>query len=218
MERQKLMHLYDPPLIIKKALPFFHWNTADGRILLTFDDGPNPDTTNIILSALNRHKIKAMFFCVGNNVSRYGSLFSEILSEGHEIGNHTYNHRKLSFAGKDAAIEEIERTNRVVFETSGRHLKFFRPPYGKFDFWTHRIAKDNGLNMVLWSLLTYDFQNNLSVVSRGIRKSLKKNSIIVLHDNTKSKGVLKDSIDLIAEEASRKSFTFGTSETCLVKR
>lgn len=217
MERQKLMHVYDPPLIIKKALPFFHWNTLDGRILLTFDDGPNPDTTEIILSELNRHRVKSLFFLVGNNVSRYGSLFNEILSEGHEIGNHTYNHKKLSFAARNAAAEEIERTNKIVFEKSGRRMKYFRPPYGKFDHKTHRIAENNGLSMVLWSLLTYDFQNNLSVVRSGVRKSLKNNSIVVLHDNTKSMGVLKASIDMILEEASRKNFTFGTAETCLGK-
>lgn len=212
------MHVYDPPLVIKKALPLFYWNTDDERILLTFDDGPNPDTTGTILEALNKYGIKSLFFCVGNNVNRYGSLLSEILSEGHSIGNHTYNHRKLSFLDTRAVADEIQMTNKAAFDKFGIKMKFFRPPYGKFDFKTHRIAKTNGLNMVLWSLLTYDFQNNFSVVKKGISKSLKRNSIVVLHDNTKSKGVLKDSIELIAEEAAARSYVFGTAETCLSKR
>ncbi|HEX2963501.1 MAG TPA: polysaccharide deacetylase family protein [Ignavibacteriales bacterium] len=218
MERQKFMHVYDPPLIIKKALPFFYWNTTDNRIMMTFDDGPNPDTTGIILQALNKYGIKSLFFCVGNNVNRYSSLLGEILSEGHEIGNHTYNHRKLSFLGKKVVSDEIERTNSAAMDKFGRRMKFFRPPYGKFDHMTHRIAKSNGLNMVLWSLLTYDFQNNFSVVKKGIKKSLRQNSIIVLHDNSKSKGVIRDSIELIAEEASLKGYKFGTAETSLSKR
>lgn len=218
MERQKSMHLYDPPLIIKKTLPFFLWNTTDNRILLTFDDGPNPDTTGIILSELNKYGIKALFFCVGNNLNRYGSLPNEILSQGHEIGNHTYNHRKISFLEARVVEDEIKRTNMEALEKCGIQLKYFRPPYGKFDHKTHRIARSNHLQMVLWSLLSYDFQNNFSIVKKGIRKSLRQNSIVVLHDNTKSKAVIKDSIELIAEEAALKNWQFGTAETCLSKR
>jgi peptidoglycan/xylan/chitin deacetylase (PgdA/CDA1 family) len=212
------MHVYDPPLIIKKALPFFFWNTSDKRILLTFDDGPNPDTTDIILTALNKFGIKALFFCVGNNLDRYGSLPGEILSEGHELGNHTFNHRKLSFIGSHLASEEIEKTNKVAFDKYGQRLRFFRPPYGKFDHMTHRIVKKNGLHMVLWSLLTYDWQNSLSVVKKGIENNLKGNSIVCLHDNTKSKNVLTDSIELICEKAALNNYQFGTAETCLIKR
>lgn len=212
------MHVYDPPLVIKKALPFFHWNTADGRILMTFDDGPNPDTTGTILSALNKYGIKSLFFCVGNNLDRYGSLLSEILSEGHEVGNHTYNHKKLSFIQAQAVRDEIERTNNIAYDKFGVKMKYFRPPYGKFDHKTYRIVKSKGLNMVLWSLLTYDFQNDFGVVKKGVSNNLRQNSIVVLHDNTKSKGVLKDSIELIAEEASVKNYQFGTAESCLLKR
>lgn len=209
------MHVYDPPLIIKKVLPLFFWNTADGRILLTFDDGPNPGTTEIILKTLNECGLKAMFFCVGNNVRRYGSLLGEVLSEGHQIGNHTFNHRKLSFIDKKIVSDELGETNKIVFDKFGCRLKYFRPPFGKFDFKTHRIAKNNGLRMVLWSLLTYDFQNNIGTVKDSISKSLKKDSIVVLHDNTKSAGVIRESIILLYEEAMRKGYQFGEADTCL---
>ena len=66
-----MKYLYDPPGILKVMFSGFYWNTNNNKILLTFDDGPNPETTEIILKRLSEEKIKAMFFCVGENIKKY---------------------------------------------------------------------------------------------------------------------------------------------------
>ena len=86
---------YNPPLIIKKLFKEFLWKTSNNRILLTFDDGPNPGITDKILLALNELKIKALIFCIGENIKRNNELVNQILDEGHTIGNHTYYHKVL---------------------------------------------------------------------------------------------------------------------------
>jgi len=98
--RTLMRYKYNPPLIIKKIFNNFIWETSNNKILLTFDDGPNPGTTEIILEELNNQKIKAVFFCVGNNIHKYPELAKDILANGHLIANHTYNHKIISSAAR----------------------------------------------------------------------------------------------------------------------
>ena len=91
-----MSYRYSPPLIIKKLFKDFYWNTSNGKILLSFDDGPTTELTEVILNILSQNKIKAAFFCLGNNVKNSQSLVNDILTEGHLIGNHTFNHKRLT--------------------------------------------------------------------------------------------------------------------------
>ena len=90
---------YDPPYILIQVFPDFRWESKIDKILLTFDDGPVSGNSENILKKLNDFKIKAVFFCVGNNILKNFTLASELLNEGHIIGNHTFNHSKLSTPG-----------------------------------------------------------------------------------------------------------------------
>ncbi|MBZ0198633.1 MAG: polysaccharide deacetylase family protein, partial [Ignavibacteriaceae bacterium] len=85
---KKFESFYNPPLVIKKMFGSFVWESKCSKILLTFDDGPIPETTPLILKKLDEKKLKALFFTVGENAEKYRSLCKEILSEGHVIGNH----------------------------------------------------------------------------------------------------------------------------------
>lgn len=207
--------LYNPPALIKTLFPDFIWTTKNNSVLLTFDDGPNPATTAIILSTLDELKIKALFFCVGNNINRYSSLASEMLSRGHSIGNHTYNHSIIIKMNYEDVVSEIVQMNEVVLNNLGYKIKYFRPPHGKFRLNTSRLMKQLELKNVMWSLLTYDFENNLSRVKSSVRKVLKSDSIIVLHDSNKSKDIIRDSILFIADEVQQRGFKFGVPEECL---
>ena len=205
---------YDPPYIIKKIFPDFQWESKVDKILLTFDDGPVSGNTDNILKKLNDLKIKAAFFCVGNNILKNASLAFEILKEGHLIGNHTYNHSNLTMPGFDDFIE-IDRVNEFIKEKLGYEVKYFRPPHGKFNFSSGKLLNRKKLTNVMWSLLTYDFKGEFSLVKYSVVKYLKKNSIIVLHDSFKSRDIILDSMSFIAEEVSVKGFRFGEPIECL---
>lgn len=205
---------YDPPFIIKQIFPGFQWESKIDKILLTFDDGPVYGNTDIILRKLNDFKVKAVFFCVGNNILKNSSLASEILNEGHIIGNHTFNHSKLTLPEFDV-FTEIDRFNELAKDKLGYEVKYFRPPHGRFNLFTGKLLKNKKLTNVMWSLLTYDFKGDSSLVKYSVVRYLKKNSIIVLHDSLKSQGIILDSISFIADEVSAKGFRFGEPSECL---
>jgi peptidoglycan-N-acetylglucosamine deacetylase len=209
-----LKYQYDPPFLLKQVFPDFRWESGVDKILLTFDDGPISGNTENILKTLSNFKIKAVFFCVGNNILKNSSLASEILKEGHFIGNHTFNHSKLTSPGFDD-YAEIDRFNELVKDKLGFEVKYFRPPHGRFNLFTGKLLNNKKLTNVMWSLLTYDFKGNSSLVKYSITKYLKKNSIIVLHDSLKSKDIISDSISFIADEVSGKGFKFGEPAECL---
>lgn len=206
---------YNPPSIVKNIFKQFHWATTDEKVLLTFDDGPNPGTTEKILLTLNQHNIKALFFCVGNNVDENDELTKAILENGHTIGNHTFNHKILNKLNNIDAKEEIEKTNSLLLEKYEYKLKYFRPPHGKFNFKVKNLISESGLKCVMWSLLTYDYQNDFKKVKFAIDNYLAKNSIIVLHDSTKSKDIIIESIKYISDSVQESGLRFGEANECL---
>lgn len=210
-----MKYKYNPPLLIKKVFGDFIWETSNNKILLTFDDGPNPGTTELILDELNNQKIKAAFFCVGNNINKYPQLAKDILANGHLIANHTFNHKIITKLPSTFAEVEIKKFNEIAGEILGITPEFFRPPHGRFNFQTQKLMNKLYLKNVMWSLMTYDFKNDFKTVKYSVRNCLRKNSVIVLHDSNKSKDIICDSIKFIIEQAAADSFEFGDPEECL---
>ena len=97
-------YLYNPPILVKKVFNNFQWDSINEKVLITFDDGPNPNSTELILKELENQKINAVFFCVGENLEKYPSLAKEIISSGHLIANHTQQHRKITTLSNDEII------------------------------------------------------------------------------------------------------------------
>lgn len=210
-----MRYLYNPPWIIKRLFGNYFWESSNGQILLTFDDGPNPGTTEELLILLKEKKIKALFFCLGENVKRYPELCQKILDEGHSIGNHTYSHKKINEVSREEIDKELSLTNNLLKEICNYEIKYFRPPHGRFTFSTNKILHKHKLKNVMWSLLTWDYKGDYNVVKKSIFNYLKKNSIVVLHDSDKTKNILIDSVNLIIEEAWKRNFKIGEPTTCL---
>ncbi|MGD8778630.1 MAG: polysaccharide deacetylase family protein [Ignavibacteria bacterium] len=207
--------LFDPPAAVKKIYSDFIWNSKTGKILLTFDDGPVPGITDKILKKLNEHSIKAMFFCVGNNIDKYSSLAEEIISEGHSLGNHTFNHAKINKIGNDKLDDEIERCSEVIRNKLNYDTKYFRPPHGRLKYRLSKKLERYKLKNIMWSLLTYDFKNDFNLVKKAVGNYLQPDSIVVCHDNKKSEKIIVDSIDFLVEKSDNKNYKIGTPEECL---
>jgi peptidoglycan/xylan/chitin deacetylase (PgdA/CDA1 family) len=210
-----IKYFYEPPYLIKKVFKEFQWNTINNEILLTFDDGPINETTDFILTELNKNKIKAVFFCVGNNIKNNPSLCESILSERHIIGNHTFNHKKISTLSEEDLKNELNSFNEILINQFNYEVKYFRPPHGKFNLKSIKKIKELKLKTVMWSLLTYDFRNDFNLFKNAVNKCLKKNSIIVLHDSLKSKDIIIQSINYLVEQIDKMNFKIGNPEECL---
>ena len=177
--------------------------------------GPTTAATEKILSLLNNHNRKALFFCVGNNVSKHPGLVKEILDQGHSIGNHTYNHQIITKVDSERFIQEIDSVSNLLENSFNYQIKYFRPPHGRFNFSTQKSLKKKNLKNIMWSLLTYDYKNNLNIVKFAVKNYLRKDSIVVMHESLKSKNIILDSILFVLEEAEKSGFEIGEPSECL---
>lgn len=206
---------YTTPKIIQNLFKDFIWKSQCNKILLSFDDGPNPNTTEVILQKLNEHKCKAIFFCVGENIGKYSDLTTKIIEAGHIIGNHSQSHKDIVGINKIIIENEIKQCSESINKIVGNSPKYFRPPHGKFNLRTKKQISKYDMKNVMWTLLTYDYKNDLNIVKFAVQKYLSSDSIIVLHDSNKSKNIIAQAIDFIFKEAKRKGFEIGEPQECL---
>ncbi len=212
---RKSKYYFNPPLLLKKAFPDFIWNSPCGKIILTFDDGPNPKTTPLILKILEKNNADAIFFTVGENLTRYKSLANEIIERGQALGNHAQNHAVLTKLKKKEILEQISLVQNFARDELNYEIKFFRPPHGRFPVNLAKTLNLLGLKNVMWSLLTYDYENNFNMVKFAIENFLRRDSVVVFHDSDKSAEIIEESLNYLFEKASEKGFEFGKVAECL---
>jgi len=179
-----MIRFFRLPVIFRLLFPdaiFSLENKSVNSVFLTFDDGPDPGITPDILKILGIHGIKATFFCTGRNIEKYPGLFSEIVAEGHNIGNHGYLHLKGLGTRLPIYIENAEKGAKLTNST------LFRPPYGSISRRQYSLLKRKW-KIIFWDLMLYDFDRSfreggpMSALQRLVRPG----SVIVLHDNSRS--------------------------------
>ena len=168
--------------------PFF--GPALGRIAsdrkvvaLTFDDGPNPDATPLILDTLAEKGVRAAFFVLGSHAERWPELVRRISSEGHQLGNHGYFHRKLQFKSPFYVSRDIRLGIRAIKRAGAPAPRYFRAPHGFRSPWTTPIARAYGERTVGWSLGVWDSDRpGVAEIVRRTLEGVAPGSIVLLHD------------------------------------
>jgi peptidoglycan/xylan/chitin deacetylase (PgdA/CDA1 family) len=128
----------------------YYVQTAEPVVAFTFDDGPGPRWTPMVLDALEEHRVPATFFMVGRNVRRHGDLLRGRLDR-HEVGNHTWSHPDLAQLDRLQVQAELIKTHQTIQAVTGRMPRLMRPPYGHLGGSTLLAANTLGYDMVLWS-------------------------------------------------------------------
>ncbi len=150
------------------------------RIALTFDDGPHKKVTPQVLDTLKEKGGKATFFVLGNRVGYYPEIMQRIVDEGHELGNHSWNHSQLTRLKKDAIQEQFTKTQQAVFDAVGIWPGLIRPPYGAYDDTVKALA---GLPLVMWSVDTLDWKHrDKNKVIKAALSGARDGGIILFHD------------------------------------
>ena len=154
------------------------------KVALTFDDGPNPDYTGMLLDGLKERGVKATFFVLGSEVELYPQLIRRASEEGHLIGVHAYRHVNLRQLSDAEAIEQVDRTNCAIYRATGQYASYIRPPYG---CWKEDLDYEVQMVEVLWDIDPRDWATTSSdLIVQRVLKEVEENSIILLHDASKS--------------------------------
>jgi len=153
-------------------------------IAMTFDDGPHPKNTPRLLDMLRERNIKATFYVIGRNVDLYPNVLRRAVSEGHEIGNHTYTHPVLSKLGDSAVREELTKCRDAVARAAGVQPRTMRPPYGALlqrqREWIHT---ELNYPTIMWSVDPLDWKRpGPSVVTSRILSGTTPGAIVLAHD------------------------------------
>lgn len=147
---------------------------------LTFDDGPHPVYTRRLLDGLLERGVHATFFVVGENIPGNEDLIARMEAEGHLIGNHTYDHVKISDMSQEEACRQVEQTSALVREITGHDTEFVRPPFGE---WKKNMECSFTMIPVLWDVDPLDWTtSDVSLVVERVVKQTEDQDIILMHD------------------------------------
>jgi peptidoglycan/xylan/chitin deacetylase (PgdA/CDA1 family) len=176
------------PLLLQKLYPDLIWKKTE-KVYLTFDDGPIPEVTDFVIKTLNDFKIKATFFCIGDNVQKHPDVFQRVISEGHSVGNHTMHHVNGWQTTNDLYLKEVKDCDEVIRSNhSSTTKKLFRPPYGRIR--RSVIGELNSeFDIIMWTALSKDYDQSISP-EKCLEETLKATepgSIVLFHDSLKAR-------------------------------
>lgn len=199
------MYFVHAPFFLRWLYPNVTWNKSrvDKKLYLTFDDGPIPEITPWILDTLAQYDIKATFFCVGENIIKHPEIFDRLKKEGHQIGNHTYNHLKGWKVDDTDYIANVQAC-QVLTQTD-----LFRPPYARAKrSQLKKLAKD--FEFIYWDVLSGDFDRNITPEKclQNVLNHTKNGSIIVFHDNIKAIPRVQYALPKVIEHYLQLGYTF----------
>lgn len=174
--------------VIPKSLVLFDAPTSKPVLYLTFDDGPHPKFTEMLLNLLALHNVKVTFFCIGNLLNNNHEIAKRITIEGHTLSNHSYKHSRFSSLSSSKQLEEIEKTDSLISKITGFKNVFFRAPQGK---WSLRLIFElwrRSLVAVHWSYDSLDYQKGVpeNIIDLFLKNPVKNGDIILFHDDNEN--------------------------------
>ncbi len=203
-----MFYLKKMPGIFRKIFKNRVWkiDTHENLLYLTFDDGPHPEATSFVLDELKKFNAKATFFCVGKNVKENFTLYRRIITEGHKVGNHTYNHLNGWKTDDQTYIEDIEKAAKII------DSDLFRPPYGRITKFQRKAISGKKLHLktIMWDVLSGDFDQSVDGENcyLNVINNAKPGSIVVFHDSSKSFITLRFALPKILQHYIENGYQF----------
>ena len=203
-----MFYFVKTPLFFKWIFRGCVWNlhNEEKTIYLSFDDGPHPEVTPLVLDILKEYEAKATFFCIGKNVVAYPSVYQRIIDEGHAVGNHTYNHLNGWKTEDEDYLNDVYEAQKYI----DSHL--FRPPYGRISNFKIKLLSKLRYRMkiIMWTVLSGDFDPQISkeTCCDNVILNTKAGSIVVFHDSEKAKEKMLYALPLVLSHFKSKDFNF----------
>jgi peptidoglycan-N-acetylmuramic acid deacetylase len=185
---------------LKQFNGYYAEKTSEKVLYITFDAGYENGNTAKILDALKKHKVKAIFFLIGNYVNRNPELVKRMVDEGHMIGNHTYHHPDMSkIASREDFEKELKDLELKYEELTGKKMqKYYRPPQGKYSEQNLKMANDLGYYTIFWSLAYVDwYESDQPSREQAFQKLVPRThpgAIVMLHSTSKTNANIMDEL------------------------
>jgi len=213
-----VIYLFKTPVYIQKLFPKNIWRkeTDQKTLYLSFDDGPTPEVTDWVLKNLQKYNAKATFFCLGKNIENHTELAQKLLQSPHRIANHSYAHPNGWLTKTTSYCNDIQKAQKIIEylqeNLKAKQEKIFRPPYGKISFLQAKNLRKKGFKVVLWEVLSGDFDKKLSPQKslQKVLKNTRSGSIIVFHDSKKAFKTLEYVLPKALAYWSKKGYIFET--------
>ena len=162
---------------------FTGFGRGSKQIALTYDDGPNDPHTLKLLEVLAKHAVRATFFMIGRYVQQRPDIVREVARAGHVIGNHTFTHPLLIFESAAQTRTQLLGCRSALQDAIGEHSNLFRPPFGGRRPATLRVARELGLETIMWNVTGYDWSAPPAAeIERKVARQVRGGDVILLHD------------------------------------
>ncbi|MGE5416253.1 MAG: polysaccharide deacetylase family protein [Acidobacteriota bacterium] len=188
-------------------------NTSHKVIALTFDDGPDPEATPMLLDILDKNKANATFFVLGVQGEKHPALVKKIVNNGHELASHGYSHKFKNYGNKDFFIDDIQKNNVLLFSLTGVKPLLFRPPGGYLSSDLVDYANKNGIKIITWTWQA-DYKDwkarNSDKLAQSIIKNASPGQIVLLHDGGQNREVMIRALTKSLPELARQGYRFVT--------
>lgn len=181
----------------RKELPIYGVNTVEKKVALSFDAAWGNEDTQIILDILKKHDVKVTFFMTGGWVEKYPDDVKAIHTAGHDLGNHSENHKHMSELSHTVCVEEIMSVHEKVAALTGENMCLFRPPYGDYNDGLIKACDSVGYYTIQWDVDSLDWKDYGAdnIVKTVLQhKNLQNGSIILMHNGAK---YTKDALERI---------------------
>ena len=153
------------------------------QLALTYDDGPNDPHTLRLLEGLAKHNVRATFFLIGRYVQQRPDIVREVVKAGHVIGNHTFTHPLLTFKTAAEVRKELSECRSAIQDAVGEHSNLFRPPFGGRRPAVLHVARDLGLEPIMWNVTGYDWNAPpAAVIETKVSSQMRGGDVVLLHD------------------------------------
>lgn len=186
-----------------------HVKTNKKVVALTFDDGPTENVDNI-LTVLDQYHAKATFFLIGNELRQHRDLGKKIAAARHQIGNHTYSHKRMIFKSPNYIKREIEQTDQLIRKTGFKGEIDVRPPNGKKLVGLPIYLNKHHRDTITWNLEPDTFYTSIKNKVNYVKQNIKPGSIILLHPMYDQTGNEQKTIEGILKELTEKGYKFVT--------
>jgi len=153
------------------------------KLALTYDDGPNETFTLQLMDVLAKHDVKATFFSIGRYAEQKPEIVRELVKAGHVVGNHTHTHPQLIFQTETQVRIQLSACQHVLTDILGQPVQLFRPPYGARRPAVLKIARELGLEPIMWSVTCYDWKPTTAErIEQNAIRQIRGGDVILLHD------------------------------------